>query len=91
MNQYVRITIEKGACCMGRINGVEHYAAGVVKVPVYFPNGDVSCRWCPLFLRHEEAFKRYSCRLTGEWILDPLHGIGGKCPLEFKEGCDNNG
>lgn len=50
-------------------------------VDVYFPNGDCVCKWCPLFLRYEDAFKRYSCRLTGEWILDPTHERGANCPL----------
>lgn len=62
-------------------NGVLEYAHGQVVVDVYFPNRQCVCKWCPLFLRYEEAFKRYSCRLTGEWILDPAHEIGAKCPI----------
>ena len=62
-------------------NVVTHYARGQAVVDVFFPNGDVACKWCSLFLRYEEPFKRYSCRLTGEWILDPAHECGAKCPL----------
>ena len=66
-------------------NGVESYVTGTVEVPVHFPEGKVACCWCPLFCRFEENFKRYSCRLTHEWIPDPFHMIGGQCPLKFKE------
>ena len=63
---------------------VTRYETGMANVPVHFPNGDVCCRWCPMFLRFEEPFERYSCRLTGDWIAD----IGARqewCPLKFEE------
>ena len=66
--------------------GVSWYATGTVTVPIGFPEGDVCCKWCKLFLRYEDAFKRYSCRFTEEWIIDPAHGIGQRCPLVFEEG-----
>ena len=66
--------------------GVSWYATGTVTVPIGFPEGDICCKWCKLFLRYEDAFKRYSCRLTEEWIIDPAHGIGQRCPLVFEEG-----
>lgn len=67
------------------MNEVLAYGHGQAVVDVYFPNGDVACRWCPLFLRYEEAFRRYSCRLSGEWIADPIHGRGQLCPLIIKK------
>lgn len=66
-------------------NGVISYATGTVNVAVHFPNQKIQCQWCPLFLRYEDAFKRYSCRLTGEWIPDPFHQIGERCPLTFQD------
>lgn len=67
-------------------NGVSHYVTGTAQVTVHFPEGRVCCQWCPLFLRYEENFKRYSCRLTGEWIFNPFHGAGGRCPIHFEGG-----
>lgn len=69
-------------------NSVLHYEKRTTEIPVYFPNGEIVCKWCRLFLRYEDAFKRYSCRLTDEWILDPAHEIGQNCPLteEKKDG-----
>lgn len=61
------------------------YVTGQTTVAVHFPNGDCVCRWCPLFLRYEEAYRRYSCRLSGEWILDPVHERGTRCPLAMEE------
>lgn len=34
-------------------------------------------------LKYEKYFNRYSCLLTGEWILEPMHEIGEHCPLQF--------
>lgn len=67
---------------MAKIKGeVLEYTKGVASVDIFFPNNEVACKWCYLFLRYEENFKRYSCRLTEEWIPDPFRMIGGKCPL----------
>lgn len=67
------------------IEGVTHYAKARITIPVNFPNGKIACQYCKLFLRYEEAFKRYSCRLTEEWLLSPMTGVGERCPLEFTE------
>ena len=66
------------------INGVSHYTHGTTEVTINFPNGDEVCRWCWVFLKYEENYKRYSCKKTGEWILDPIHCIGEKCPLKIR-------
>lgn len=66
-------------------SGVSSYKKGKTEVEINFPNGDVACRWCWLFLKYEENYKRYSCRLTSEWILDPLNGVGEQCPLKIEE------
>ena len=65
--------------------GVSEYTRGEAAVTLYFPNGDTVCRWCHLFLKYEENYRRYSCRLTGEWILDPLNERGMNCPLQFQK------
>ena len=64
-------------------NGVTRYTNGTVQITVHFPQDHVQCRYCPLFLKYEEAYKRYSCRLTHEWIFDPGHQIGEQCPLKM--------
>ncbi len=66
-------------------NGVSSYKKGKTEVEINFPNGDIACRWCWLFLKYEENYKRYSCRLTSEWILDPLNCVGEQCPLKIEE------
>lgn len=63
------------------LSGILEYGHGQAIVDVFFPNKECVCKWCSLFLRYEDAFKRYSCRLTGECILDPNHEIGAKCPI----------
>ena len=67
------------------INGVDRYTHGTMKLTINFPNGDKACHWCWPFLKYEENYKRYSCKYTGEWILDPIHCIGEKCPLKMEE------
>lgn len=66
-------------------NGVASYQDARACVDIYFPEGHVACKYCRLFCRYEEAFKRYSCRLTDEWLLDPQKSIGDLCPLDFSE------
>lgn len=66
---------------MKTTNGVSYYLSGKTEICIYFPEGDISCRWCHLFLKYEENYKRYSCKLTHEWILDPFSGRGEECPL----------
>lgn len=66
-------------------NGIYWYDKAVAHVPVFFPEGKRTCQYCKLFCRYEENFKRYSCRLTDEWLLDPMHNVGWMCPLDFSE------
>lgn len=66
-------------------NGIAWYETATATVPVHFPEGHIACQYCKLFCRYEEGFKRYSCRLTDEWLIDPMHNIGFDCPLKFKE------
>ena len=66
-------------------NGVSNYTHGTTEITIHFPNGDEVCHWCWLFLKYEENYKRYSCKYTGEWILDPIHCRGAKCPLKIKK------
>ena len=62
-------------------DGIPFYTEMEANVRVYFPCEHVTCNYCQLFCRYEENFKRYSCRLTGEWLIDPFHCVGEKCPL----------
>lgn len=65
--------------------GVTYYTKATADIGVNFPENKVACSWCRLFCRYEENFKRYSCRLTEEWLLNPFSEIGHNCPLIFKE------
>jgi hypothetical protein len=62
--------------------GVRCYTSGELRFAVHFPEGEVICRWCP-YIRYEEHYKRYSCRITGRWVFDPMNNIGEHCPVEF--------
>ena len=61
------------------------YKRASILVNINFPNQEKACKWCHLFCKYEENFKRYSCKLTGEWILNPLNAVGEFCPLEWEE------
>ncbi len=62
-------------------NGVDYYTKGTVTVNVSFPEDKIACQWCPLFLRYEKDYTRYSCRLTHEWLLYPFTRVGELCPI----------
>ena len=62
-------------------DGIRFYTARTATIDVYFPEGHEACQFC----RYEDSFKRYSCRLTDEWLLDPIHERGRLCPLTKKE------
>lgn len=67
------------------MNKVDFYTTGIATVPIHFPNGDVSCRYCR-FCKCDERFRRFSCTLTlpESWVMD----IGIRqdwCPLKFEE------
>lgn len=59
-------------------NGVSWYTAA--QATIYFPEGQVSCRYCPIL----ETYARNQCRLTGEYLAD-TRTIGYMCPLKFIE------
>ena len=51
-------------------------------VEIFFPEGQVGCRYCPLL----ETYSRNQCRRTGEYIVDTRF-VGRWCPL-IEEGED---
>ena len=63
--------------------GVTEYTIGRSQADVAFPNHDVCCLWCWLYLQCDHDLKRYRCKLTGEPIPYPSQQIGAKCPLIF--------
>ena len=72
--------------------GVDWYTKMTAQITIAFPEDQISCANCKVFCRHEEAFKRYSCRLTGETLLHPfvVGVVGSKCPFEIvEEGTQN--
>lgn len=66
-------------------NGVSAYTVGRAAVDIHFPNHDVCCLWCWLYLQCDHDLKRYRCKLTGEPIPYPSQQLGAKCPLQFSE------
>lgn len=63
-------------------DGVRYYTYATARV--HFPEGDITCRACPL-LGAERGLKREYCRLTGEYIPDADYLTGHGCPLIFEE------
>ena len=51
---------------------------------MYLPKEKAACQYC-VMLRFEESYKRYSCRLTGEWVFDPFNTIAIGCPIEWRD------
>ena len=45
-------------------------------VAIYFPEGDVACKYCPLM----ETYARKQCRRTGEYLVSD-NTTGYWCPL----------
>ncbi len=60
------------------------YINGVVVLDVSLPTKAPYCQYCKL-AKYEESFRRYSCRATGEWLLNPLSSRGAECSIQFKE------
>lgn len=65
--------------------GVPWYTSGMATVDVHFPEDRICCSNCVVFCRYEDAFRRYSCRATGEQILSPFTQRGAACPIKFEE------
>lgn len=67
---------------MSKSEGVGKYTKMTATVSVYFPEGKETCNYCP-FIKHEEAYRRYSCRLSiaNEWVITPFQTVGDNCPL----------
>ena len=62
-------------------NGIQYYTSLSLEMLVHFPEGQATCQYCKLFCRYEENFKRYSCRITEEWLINPFKERGKFCPL----------
>ena len=66
-------------------NGVSFYSEGKIELSVFFPEGDVRCKWCP-FCRAEESLGRFWCRLTNKMIYNPNYdGLPDGCPITVKK------
>jgi len=60
-----------------------YYTKGMAHFPISFPEKKTQCRFCPL-LSAQSDIKRYTCRATGEYILNPASERGDKCPIYFE-------
>ena len=67
--------------------GIQEFEALYLTDPFWFPKGKKVCRYCLIGCRYEEDFKRFSCRFTGEWLLEAFKERGHFCALKEK----NNG
>lgn len=57
-------------------NGIEWYDEFKLELPIFFPEGEICCWYCPMFNKfHEE------CILTSETIKDPKNYTGRLCKL----------
>lgn len=66
---------------------VGYYVTGTETVEVHFPNGDLSCQWCP-FCKHKTTHGR--TRIICVKTYEPLNEIyeirrGNDCPLAIQE------
>lgn len=66
-------------------NCVTWYTKMTAPVTIVFPEDKICCANCRLFCRYEDAFKRYTCRLTWEPLLHPFTRIGSRCPFKIEE------
>jgi hypothetical protein len=60
------------------------YEHGVIVVDITLPGKAPFCQYCPM-IKQEEFLRRFSCRVTGEWLMNPFNGRGIECPIQFKE------
>ena len=62
---------------------VDFYIIGMAQSHVYFPNGQICCRWCR-YCRHKDTgqTRRTVCTMTYEPIVD-IDARGRDCPLTF--------
>lgn len=68
-------------------HGVEFYVTATETIAVHFPNGDLSCQWCP-FCKHKTAHgnTRVICVKTYESLNEIYStGRGSDCPLVIQE------
>jgi hypothetical protein len=52
-------------------NGVSYYTKGKATIEIGFPENQIKCQYCR-FIRYSDGLKRYSCRLTEEYLLTHL-------------------
>ena len=66
------------------MKGVAFYRIGWVRIG--FPNGDVSCKNCPLLgtERIANGYRSY-CKRTGEILVSPTETVGRFCPVEMED------
>jgi len=60
------------------------YEKGVIVFEVNLPKKAATCQYCPM-VKTEEFLKRFSCRITGEFLMAPFSRRGDCCPIQFKE------
>lgn len=68
-------------------DGVKEYDTYTIVKAVYFPKGDVRCKWCK-FCIYDRNRGGYTCVLTDDILYAIDKGVGIGCPLE-KEGASD--
>jgi hypothetical protein len=63
------------------------YDCGVIVMDIALPHKAPYCQYCSM-IKTEEFLKRFTCRVTGEYLLYPFTSRGKQCPIQFKEDVD---
>jgi hypothetical protein len=74
-----------------REHGVTHYAVGYARLKVAFPNGVVTCDYCPGC--NKSDVRVYKCMWLGGQAFasaDAKFGVLINCPIEFEEPCESD-
>ena len=61
------------------------YVVGRLATTVYFPNGEIKCRYCKCCVNDPRNGQRRICAETFEIMYD-IDLIGARCPLIFEDG-----
>lgn len=59
------------------------YMPGTISIKWTLPARHPYCKHCQKFLRYDHIYKRYTCSLTDEILLDISYTRGKSCPLKI--------
>lgn len=62
-------------------DGIKSYEKAILNTMVYFPKGDVKCRYCKFCIYNRNTTSS-ECAVTGDTLYATDKGVGIGCPLE---------